>query len=171
MNQDHATLCKLIVLYLLNRTAAPIAVSQIGDFFLEKEYMNFLTLQEVTAELTESGMITADKSKNRTYLACTDEGKRTLSYFAGRIPAAIRADIDVFLSENGYEMRRESAIRADYMRTSAGDYEVHMSALEQENPLVDLRLYVTDADTAETVCQNWREKSAGVYQSLIKMLF
>lgn len=45
MNQEPLTLYKLIVLYMLNRVAFPLTKSQIGDFVLEHDYTNFLTLQ------------------------------------------------------------------------------------------------------------------------------
>ena len=52
MIQDPHTLYKLIILYMLNRVSFPLTKSQVGDFVLEKEYTNFLTLQQVISELT-----------------------------------------------------------------------------------------------------------------------
>ena len=57
MLQDPLTLYKLIVLYMLNRVTFPLTTAQISDFILDKEYTNFLTLQQVISELTDAGMV------------------------------------------------------------------------------------------------------------------
>ena len=51
MTQDPLTLYKLIVLYMLDRVTFPLTKAQVGDFILEREYTNFLTLQQEIAEL------------------------------------------------------------------------------------------------------------------------
>ncbi|MDE7259974.1 MAG: DUF4364 family protein, partial [Lachnospiraceae bacterium] len=68
MTQDPLTLYKLIVLYMLNRVTFPLTKAQVGDFILEREYTNFLTLQQVFAELTEADLISAKTSRTRTQL-------------------------------------------------------------------------------------------------------
>ena len=73
MNQDVLIFFKLIVLYMLNRAAFPITKAQVAEFILEKEYMDFLTLQQVFSELTSSEMITAKSVRNRTHLAITEQ--------------------------------------------------------------------------------------------------
>ena len=45
LNKDVLIFYKLIVLYMLNRAAFPITKAQVADFILEKEYMDFFTLQ------------------------------------------------------------------------------------------------------------------------------
>ena len=47
MIQDPLTLYKLIVLYMLNRVSFPMTTAQISDFILDREYTNFLALQQV----------------------------------------------------------------------------------------------------------------------------
>ena len=50
MNQEPLTLYKLIVLYLLNKVSFPLTMAQVSDLILEKEYTNYLTLQQVINE-------------------------------------------------------------------------------------------------------------------------
>ena len=70
---------------MLNRVNFSLTTAQISDFILEKEYTNFLTLQQVFSELTEAGMISSQSIRNRTHLSITEEGKETLSFFKNRI--------------------------------------------------------------------------------------
>lgn len=69
MLQDSLTINKLIVLYMLNRVSFPITIAQISDFILERDYMNFLTLQQVISELTEANMVSSKTVRNRTHLS------------------------------------------------------------------------------------------------------
>ena len=66
MLQDPLTLYKLIVLYMLDRVNFPMTNAQVSDYILEKEYTNYLTLQQVINELTEAHMVSQETIRNRT---------------------------------------------------------------------------------------------------------
>ena len=85
MTQDPLTLYKLIVLYMLNKVKFKLTYSQISEFILEKEYTNFMTLQQVISDLQDTELSKTDTLNNRTYFTITDEGRNTLSYFGNRI--------------------------------------------------------------------------------------
>ena len=55
MVQEPLTLYKLIILYMLNRVNFKLTYSQISSFILEKEYTNYITLQQVISDLQDSG--------------------------------------------------------------------------------------------------------------------
>ena len=112
--QDTLTLYKLIVLYMVNRVDFPLTAAQISDFVLEREYTNFLTLQQAIGELTEAGMLKSRTIRNRTQLTVTEEGRDTLHYFKNRISEAIRQDIDSYLTANDFALRSEMAIQGEY---------------------------------------------------------
>ena len=104
MTTDPLTLYKLIVLYMLDKVKFKLTYSQISGFILEKEYTNFLTLQQVISDLQDAELIKTDASMNRTFFSITEEGRNTLSYFGNRIGDAIIGDIDTFLSEKHLEI-------------------------------------------------------------------
>ena len=85
MTQEPMTLYKLIILYMLDRATLPLTRAQIDDFILEKEYTNYLTLQQAIAELCEIQMISAQTFHNRTQLILTDEGRSTIQLFDKQI--------------------------------------------------------------------------------------
>lgn len=169
--EDTLILYKLIVLYMLNRAAFPITKSQVADFILENDYMDFLTLQQVFAELSDSDMITATTVRNRTHLAITDEGKATLDFFRNRLNKITKQKIDSFYMENEMEMRNEVSIISDYYKSTSGEYEAHLSATEKKVRLIDITLSVPDEETAAAICDNWQKKNQIVYQKLIEQLF
>ena len=87
MNQEPTTLYKLMVLYMLNCVNFPLTTAQIAEFILDRDYTNFLTLQTVFSDLTETGLAQSKTILNRTQLSLTDEGKNTHPRILYRPPA------------------------------------------------------------------------------------
>lgn len=156
---------------MLNRAAFPITKAQVADFILEQEYMDFFTLQQVFAQLTNSQMISAKSVRNRTHLAITEEGRETLYLFQNRISSTTKDKIDRFFRENELQMRNEVSILSDYYKSTSGEYEAHLRATERGVQLVDITLSVPDEETAAAICDNWQKKNQAVYQRLIEQLF
>ncbi len=171
MSQTPIALYKLIILYMLNKAAFPLTSAQISSFILEKEYTNFLTLQQTVSELKEDSMIMARSVGNRTLLTLTDEGSRTLSFFQNSISDAIKEEIGDFFKENGTEMKNESSVLTDYYKSTTGEYEARLIAREKNINLVDITLSVPTEESAAAICDNWQRKNQAIYQFLVEQLF
>lgn len=171
MLQETFTLYKLIVLYMLSRVTFPMTNAQVSDFILEKDYTDFLTLQQVINELIDAGLITSKAIRNRTHLAITKEGRETLRFFQNRISDGIKQDINTYFRENEYALRNEVSVLGDYYRSTSGEYEAHLVAKDRDVRLLDITISVPDEATASSICDNWQKKSQAIYQHLIQELF
>lgn len=171
MLQDPLTLYKLIVLYMLNRVTFPMTTAQVSDFILEKEYTNFLTLQQVINELTNASLISSETIRNRTHLSITPEGLETLTFFENRISDAIKFDINEFFRENEYTLRNEVSVLGDYYKSTSGEYDAHLIVKERGVNLVDLTMSVPTEEIAASICDNWQRKNQDIYQYLVSELF
>lgn len=171
MSQEPLTLYKLIILYMLDRVNFPLTSAQISEFILEKEYTNFLTLQQAISELTQAALITSQTFSNRTHLIITAEGSNTLSFFESRISDTIKKEIRDFFAEHEIEMRNEASILANYYKSTTGEYEAHLIAKEKNLKLVDITLSVPTKESAAAICDNWQRKNQKIYQFLIEQLF
>ena len=160
----------MIVLYMLRKSDGKLSKAQIYEFILEKEYTNFLTLQEVFGELADSELIIESSEGNRTYLKLTDAGNETLDFFGNRINPAIKEQIDAFFKENGMKMRDETSISAFYKKTGENEYTTYLSASEGKSTLIDLSIPVWNEEAALTICDNWKKKNTAIYQHLIREL-
>lgn len=171
MLQDPLTLYKLIILYMLNRVTIPLTNAQISDFMLERDYTNFLTLQQAITELKEAGMISQKTMGNRTHLAITEEGIQTLYYFDNRIGDSIKKEIDSYFLENELTLRNEVSIQSNYYKSTSGEFEAHLIAKDRNISLVDITLSVPNEEVAVSICDNWQNKNEAIYQYLIRELF
>lgn len=171
MLQDPLTLYKLILLYMLNRVTFPMTAAQVSDYILDKEYTNYLTLQQVIHELLEARLISSKTTHNRTLLSITSEGRQTLHFFQNRISDAIKQDIDTYFRENEYELLNEVSVLGNYYKSTSGEFEAHLVAQERGITLVDITLSVPVEDTASAICDNWQKKNQEIYQYLVEQLF
>lgn len=171
MLQDPLTLYKLIVLYMLNRVSFPLTAAQISDFVLQREYTNFLTLQQVFGELSEAGLISAETVRNRTLLSITGEGRDALYFFQNRINHAIRREIEVYLRENEFSLRNDLSVLGHYYKSTSGEYEARLEAKDRDIRLIELTLSVPTEEAAAAICDNWQKKNQEIYQYLIRELF
>ena len=156
---------------MLNKVKFKLTYSQISEFILEKEYTNFMTLQQVISDLQDTELIKTDTLNNRTYFTITDEGRNTLSYFGNRIGDAIVEDIDSFLAQKHLELKNEASITATYYKSTSGEFEADLVAKEKDTILAEIKLSVPTEDMAVTICDNWQDKNQSIYKYLMQELF
>ncbi len=169
--EDTKSLYKLMVLYLLNKAGGTLTKAQVSAFLLEKEYTNYITFMEVIEALTEADLMIAKQEASKTFLTITKEGQDTLSYFGGRLGEALLLDMHDFLAENKVPMQEDLSVRSEYYKTTAGEYEAHLSAYERDIRLLDIKLSVPDKETAVRISDRWLEKNREVYRLLVQNLF
>jgi len=165
------TLYKLIVLYMLSRVDFPLTKAQIGDFILEREYTNFLNLQQAIGELIDANLITAQSIRNRTHLLLTKDGRQTLTYFGNQISSSIKDEIDEYFKTNEITLRNEVSVLADYYKSTSGEYDAHLVVKEKGVNLIDITISVPGEETAAAICDNWQKKNQDIYQYIVGQLF
>lgn len=167
---ESSTLYKLIILYMLNKVNFPLTNSQLIDFFSEKNYTNYFTLQNVINELVSSHLISVEKIRNSSYYHITSEGSETLGFFVNKIPGAIIDDIDIYLMSNKYELRNEVGTIADYYKSTNQDYIVHCQVKEGQGTLIEINISVPTKEEASAMCNQWKDASQDIYKYIMKSL-
>ncbi len=155
---------------MLKRCESPLSKAQIYDFILEKEYTNYMTLQEAFGELASSELIIEKTIGNRTYLEITDEGSQTLEFFGNRINPSIRQDIDSYLRDNSMKLRNESSILGDYSKVAENEYEVRLIIRENNRDQMSIRITVPAEEMAQAMLDNWQKESQDIYGYLFSKL-
>ena len=170
MQSESLMLYKLIILYILDRMDFPITNTELTRFILEKEYCNYITIQQTLEDLIEDKYVEVEHSHNSFLYRITASGKETLSFFYTRISVAIRDDIDAYLSEKEYQLREMVSTTADYYEAKKNEFVVELRVIERDSELVHINLLVTSAAEADIICSRWKECSADVYGYLISTL-
>ena len=171
MTLQPTTLYKLIILYMLNKVNFPLTNSQLTEFFSEKDYTNYFTLQQVINELIDTHLISLETVRNTSYYHITSDGDEILELFSYKIPGKIIDDMDIYLMENKYELRNEVGTIADYYSSpNSDDYIVHCQVKEGKGTLIELNLTVPSKEEASSMCNNWKDASAEIYKFVMKSL-
>lgn len=170
MQSKSLMLYKLIILYILDRMDFPITNTELTSFMLEKEYANYITIQQTLEDLIEDEYVAVEHSHNAFLYRITPSGRETLSYFYTKISVPIRDDIDTFLSEREYELRESVSAAADYYEQKRNEFVVELRVVERDSELVRINLLVTSAAEADAICNRWKSCNADVYSYLISTL-
>ncbi len=164
------TTYKLMILALLERAETPLLGSQLCDFFLEKEYTNYFTVQEALHELDEGAFIKKESTHSNTHYSITPAGSQTLSFFSDKLSSGIHADIDEYLRENQLAIREATSVLADYYRAPGEQFSVRCQLRERSQPRIDLTITVPSEELAVAICDNWKQQSGHVYEYLMDLL-
>ena len=164
------TLYKLMTMYTLSRVDFALTNSQITNVFLDLGYTNYFNVQYTLGDLVSSRLVHEEVYPDYRYYMLTDEGRESIEALKTSLAASIRSDIDEYLRENRLEFREALATRAEYYRTTEGDYAVRCRVMEHTTALIDLTLTVPNETQAKIVSKEWKEKSQDVYAYIIHTL-
>lgn len=170
MTQEPEILYKLMVLYLLEQVNFPLTNTQLSEFFLDKQYTTYFTLQRVINDLCESGFIDARPVGTHTHYEITDDGNATLRFFQKEMSEEIIADMNDYLKNNKFKMRSEVSLTADYYKPEGRDYVVELHIREGKGDILSVDLAVPDEETARGIMMNWKGKAQEIYSDIMQKL-
>ena len=170
MLAEPMTLYKLMNLYMLHQVNFPLTNAQLSNFFLDREYTTYFTLQQALNELLDAGLVKKETMRNSSRYEITKEGEETLEFFGKNISPAIVSDMDEYLKQNRFRMRNEVGLISDFYKSTNQDYIVHCEVREGKAVLVNLDISVPDKEQAEIMCNHWMDRSQEIYAYVMKSL-
>ena len=170
MLAEPMTLYKLMNLYMLHQVNFPLTNAQLSNFFLDREYTTYFTLQQALNELLDAGLVKKETMRNSSRYEITKEGEETLEFFGKNISPAIVSDMDEYLKQNRFRMRNEVGLISDFYKSTNQDYIVHCEVREGKAVLVNLDISVPDKEQAEIMCNHWKDRSQESYAYVMKSL-
>ena len=170
MLAEPMTLYKLMNLYMLHQVNFPLTNAQLSNFFLDRVYTTYFTLQQALNELLDAGLVKKETMRNSSRYEITKEGEETLEFFGKNISPAIVSDMDEYLKQNRFRMRNEVGLISDFYKSTNQDYIVHCEVREGKAVLVNLDISVPDKEQAEIMCNHWKDRSQEIYAYVMKSL-
>ena len=162
---------KLLLLYLINSIDIPLSNSQISQFALNENYMNYFSLQKYLSEMIEIDYINAKKDNNTTRYTITEEGAKSLDYFKEHIPSDIRNRINEYILENKMAIKKDYGTTANYVKNDdSNDYTVNCSVSEDNITLMNISLSVVNKEQAKIICKNWQYNVGNLYGHILETL-
>lgn len=169
-NTEELAQNKLLLLYIIKRSNKSLTNSQITEFVLEKNYMNYFLIQQYLSELIESNFVELIKEDDVEIYHILNKGQITLNYFEERIPVKIKEELDKEFFKKEEEQKKETQVVAEYFQKGESHYVVNLKLVENEETLFSLYLNVATISQAEMVCNTWKNNTEFIYQNFINIL-
>lgn len=169
-NTEELAQNKLLLLYIIDKSQVPLSNSQITEFVLEENYMNYFLVQQFLSELIESKFLEYTKNKGKEKYILLNKGKVALDYFIDRIPQQIKKDVNEKFQIKLEEVKRDTQIIGDYYMKDENEYIVYLKLVENDSTLFSLNLNVVSSEQAKMICEKWNSKPDSVYQNILSTL-
>ena len=160
---------KLIVLDCL-RQFGPCTELQLLQFLFDHDIMNYFDMMIALSDLCARGQAVRTKKRAGYLYQPTEAGVEALRLFGNRIPGSLES----LISENApalrQRFRQELHSQQDIRQTERGEYEVTLTATEQDLDLMRLYLTLPTRELAQQLAEKWPRKAAEIYETVIRIL-
>ena len=169
-DNDELVQNKLLILYILDKVDIAMTNTEITQFILENNYMNYFLVQQFLGELVNSKFVEFSTRDGNEYYHLSNAGKDTLSFFSDRISNTLRDEIDDRYKEKKIEMIKETQVIGNYYKKSELEYIVNLKAIEKDIVLLNLSLSVVSSKQAKLICGNWKKNPEIIYKNIFDLL-
>ena len=156
---------KLLLLHILKELNRPISNTQLTEIVLENN------LQQYISELDSSEFIRYEDINEKKLIVLTKKGENVLSFFKDRISPSKISIINNYINEKIELIKKELTIQSDYTLAKNDNFLVELTAIEDNLPLIDLKVSVPTKKQASLLCSKWQENPSEIYNKIINILF
>ncbi len=161
---------KLKILYILGSMNVPISNMELTRFVLEKNILDYFTLQEIIVELNKDSFIRKEFNQGKETYVATEEGSNTLEMFIHKIPISFREIVDASLHSLRKKTKRDQEIFSHYYQRKDQDFTVILQSIENTVTLFNLSLNVPTEDLAKKIAAKWKQHPEKIYSEIINIL-
>lgn len=169
-NTEELAQSKLLLLYLIKHSNTSFTNSEITEFVLEKNYMNYFLVQQYLSELIESNFIETSKEDTRDVYLILEKGEIALSYFEERIPSRIKHELNVEFKEIIKKAKANAQVVTEFFEKDNNQFVVNLKLVENDETLFSLYLDVATKKQVDLICERWKENTESIYQNIVNLL-
>lgn len=157
---------KLLVLYLLSHTAAPIDFATLTDIAMCDPGVNYFDFTEAVGELAQSEHITDTDGM----YAITEKGRRNSADCESSLSSVIRKRCDLNLIPLNARLRRNAQVHAEVESRENGEFILHLSLDDNAGNLMTLSLTTVSESQCEEMAQRFQSHPEIVYHGILQSL-
>lgn len=156
---------KLLVLYIMDRAAAPIDFATLTDLALCDPGVDYFQFAEAVSELTESGHL----SRDGEVCAITGKGRKNCAAGQSSLSPVIRQRCDQRLAPLNQALKRKAQVRTQIQEQAQG-FDVTLSMDDDKGSLLSLTLLTPTQADAQTIAGHFLAHPDRVYNGLLGVL-
>lgn len=150
---------KIMILYVVKALGHEVRKTDLTDFFMFYDYMNFFEFQQYLTELIETGLIVeiADPAGNRFLI--TDTGLKSIGFFSDRLDKSTKRELEWRLEIEQSKKLVESKADGKYVKDSDGVHYAELRIMTGSRIDFYMKLKVESRESAEALISRWYDKS------------
>ncbi len=156
---------KLLVLYIMDRVAAPIDFNTLTDLSMCDSGVDYFQFAEAVSELTESGHLNQDGE----FYAAPGKGRRTCAAGESSLSPVIRQRCDRRLDPLNQALKHKAQVRAQVKEQPQG-FDVCLSMDDDQGNLFSMTLLSPTREDAQRIADGFLKHPDRVYNGLLGVL-
>ena len=162
---------KLIILYLLKKIDMPLSNNDIYQFVMERNIMDFISVQQYLSDLTDSVFIQAFEENGSTKYALTPSGEKAVALFEDNIAPWLKTAANEYISNNRRRIHNENDRTAAYSLEENGEYIVKCGVSSPSGGLmINISVSVPEKEQAKLISNNWKANTSPIISSIFSAL-
>ncbi|MCI8870575.1 MAG: DUF4364 family protein [Lawsonibacter sp.] len=157
---------KLLVLYIMDRVAAPITFLQLLELALCDAGVDYFSLNQAVSHMVETGHLSAEGER----YAITEKGRHNSGICQSSLPYSVRRHCDDNLIRVNDALRREEQVRAVLTAQDNGACTLELYLADSSGPLMELRLLVPSREKGEALARRFKAAPEQTYQQIFALL-
>lgn len=158
---------KLLVLYIMDRAAAPITFNQLLELAFCDAGVDYFSLTQAVSHLVETEHLSLTKER----YAITEKGRRNCRICAETLPFSVRRRCDENLITVNEHLRREAQIRGELLPREDGTFTVRLALDDDAGNLFTLELLTPDQEQGKALIDRFKTGPERMYSRLTELLF
>lgn len=157
---------KLLVLYIMDRTAAPITFLQLLDLALCDAGVDYFSLTEVVGHLVETGHLEQEGERYQI----TEKGRRNSEICESSLPYSVRLHCDENLVKLNAVLKRAAQVQSGIEPHPDGTCMVRLFFADDSGPLMELKVLYPSQEQGERLADRFQAQPEVLYHHLMGLL-
>ncbi|NLJ58437.1 MAG: DUF4364 family protein [Tissierellia bacterium] len=161
---------KLKLLYILNFIDLPLTNTEITNYILEYNIMDYFTLQQLLKELWETKFTLLKTNSGKDYYSVSEIGKATLEMFGDILPEYFKKEVEENFSHLKKLIAKQRELFGHYYKRKDGEYTVSLQVMENGTNIFNLNIAVPTETMAKKIIKKWNNSPQDIFGQIMKSL-
>lgn len=157
---------KLLILYIMARTAGPITFLQLLDLALCDAGVDYFSLSQAVDHMVETGQL----SKEGERYTITEKGRRNSEICQSSLPYSVRMHCDDNLVKLNAVLRRAALVQTDLTPNGDGTCQARLYLADDSGPLMELKVLYPSLDQGQDLIRRFQEAPEALYHQIMGLL-
>ena len=157
---------KFLILYIMNRVAAPITFDQLLELALCDAGVDYFSLTQAVNHLVQTEHLTAADER----YSITEKGRRNSHICEGSLPYSVRRRCDDNLADINAQLRRDAQVRSEVVCGQDGTFTVRLCLDDDAGSLLKLELLTPSQTQADHLAAQFKAHPEQIYNGVVNAL-